>query len=111
MGDDKEYLIKLDGDRDDTETTTVEEDSGINIESGTGDLKSNYDEFSAYIPPEVRNQIDKQYERLRYECVSEFTLNLEKNRHYYTLVVTKGMDEIKGMSAEEFAQAVNNIES
>jgi len=108
MGDDKEYLIKLDGDKDDTETTA---DSGINTESGTRSLRSDYERFCAYIPPEIRDQIDEEYRRLRYECSRKFTLNLEKNRHYYTLVVTKGMDEIKGMSAEEFAQAVNNIES
>lgn len=109
MDDDNEYVVKLDTNDDNTKTATSDQDLNEDSESGTGNLKDDQRGLYVYVPPEVGDQIDMEYNRLNYKCRKEFNIDIEKNRHYYPVLVTRGINIIEDMSAKEFIDAIDDI--
>ncbi|MFC7216186.1 hypothetical protein ACFQO4_19165 [Saliphagus sp. GCM10025334] len=63
-----------------------------------------------YLPDTIDSTFDSEYDRLVYECGRELDWKPKKNKHYYPIAVKHGVDAIENMSADEFANAVDDLE-
>jgi|GEM_PF-6769468 len=59
-----------------------------------------------HLPDELMEPVDNEFDRMKYEC----DWDVKKERHYYPVVVARGIEAVQEMSGEEFTDAVESLE-
>lgn len=72
-------------------------------------VKSEMESLYIYLTEDRKNRLDKLYRRKALEWEIEYedepdVEKLEKNRHYYQLVIDHGLDTVEELSAEEMRE-------
>jgi len=62
-----------------------------------------------YLPESVKKDLDRQFTLLKAEYEYEFGEELEKNRHFYPLVVSYGLDRLEGADASGLREMLDDI--
>lgn len=63
-----------------------------------------------YLPPEIDDGFDNEFDRLVYECGRDLDWKPKKNKHYYPVAVSRGIDAVAEMGPGEFREAVVDLE-
>jgi len=59
-----------------------------------------------HLPDELMDPVDNEFDRMKYEC----DWDVKKERHYYPVVVARGIEAVQEMSGSEFTDAVESLE-
>ena len=70
------------------------------------DYKDAWGSKLIHLPDELLDPVDNEFKRLSYEC----DWDVKKERHYYPVVVARGVEAVQEMSAAEFTDAVGSLE-
>jgi len=62
-----------------------------------------------YVPDEINDSIDDEFNRLKYLGGREGEGEPEKNRHYYPVIVAIAMKQIESMEIDEFLELVHEV--
>lgn len=62
-----------------------------------------------YLPESQKKEIAYRYSQLKGEYEYEYDEDLEKNRHFYPLLIKYGLDSLESMDAEDVREALNSI--
>jgi hypothetical protein len=107
---------KQDKQTKDTKQTKGAKDSGggsndetdgdeTTADSQTIDYRDEWETRLLYLPEDVSELVEYQYKRLDLET----DWSVKKERHFYPVVVTHGVQRLAEMDAEEFTAAVENL--
>ncbi|GAB7120488.1 hypothetical protein [Natrinema sp. JCM 9743] len=77
--------------------------------SGKVNVKEEWTGRYMYLPDEIDEQFD-EFDRLVYECGQELDWKPKKNKHFYPVVVSRGIEAVAEMDAGEFVEAVDKLE-
>lgn len=61
-----------------------------------------------YLPERQNKRIDQVYNRLKADYEFEYDEELEKNRHYYPLLVKYGLEGLDGFDASDVRDALDS---
>lgn len=70
------------------------------------DYKEAWGSKLIHLPDRLLDPVDNEFKRMSYEC----DWDVKKERHYYPVVVARGMEAVQKMSATEFTDAVESLE-
>lgn len=62
-----------------------------------------------YLPESVKKDLNRQYQLLKAEYEYEFDEEFEKNRHFYPLVVSFGLERLDGSEASDLQEMLANL--
>jgi len=86
--------------KQDKQTTKVKSDKP------TKDYKEAWGSKLIHLPDELMDPVDNEFDRMKYEC----DWDVKKERHYYPVVVARGIEAVQEMSGSEFTDAVESLE-
>ncbi|ELZ96077.1 hypothetical protein C440_05787 [Haloferax mucosum ATCC BAA-1512] len=69
-------------------------------------VKSAWNGVTVYLPDPMKKRLDKQYQRLNYECDFEIL----KDRHLKPLVIEYGLDAVAEMEPDDVQKAIADLE-
>lgn len=102
---------------EDTENTETSEQSESPDPAGSTEneervqnVKEEWNGTYVYLPDEIDEPLDAEFDRLVYECGRDLGWKPKKNRHYYPLVVTDGIESIREMDAAAFHGRLEELE-
>ncbi|NHN65111.1 hypothetical protein G9463_17645 [Haloarcula sp. JP-Z28] len=72
----------------------------------TKDYKEAWGSKLIHLPDELMDPVDNEFDRMKYEC----DWDVKKERHYYPVVVARGIEAVQEMSGSEFTDAVESLE-
>jgi hypothetical protein len=72
----------------------------------TKDYKEAWGSKLIHLPGELMDPVDNEFDRMKYEC----DWDVKKERHYYPVVVARGIEAVQEMSGSEFTDAVESLE-
>ncbi|QUJ73978.1 hypothetical protein BDK61_4272 [Haloarcula quadrata] len=58
-----------------------------------------------HLPDGLMEPVDNEFDRMKYEC----DWDVKKERHYYPVVVARGVEAVQEMSGSEFTDAVESL--
>lgn len=73
-------------------------------------VKDEYTGVYMYLPEEQKNDLGPTYKIISAEYEREFNEELEKNRHFYPLVIQYGLDGLDGLDASEIKERLEEID-
>jgi hypothetical protein len=91
------------------------DDNGSEQGSGqeTGDtesgIKKSREGTYMYLTEEQKEDVDRLFKRLRAKFELEFDDSLEKNRHFYPLLVQHGLEGLDGLDASDLRDRLDDI--
>ncbi|ELZ84407.1 hypothetical protein C453_12711 [Haloferax elongans ATCC BAA-1513] len=99
---------------DDQDDTTENPENDMNAENAVTvrnpwdaeSVKSAWNGVTVYLPDAMKDRLDKQYDRLNYECDFEVL----KDRHLKPLVVEHGLDAVEEMEPDDVQEALDDLE-
>lgn len=91
------------GEQDETENPDESEETDEPRPSVKDEQKPTY----MYLPHTVRRDLDRAYSILKAEYEYEYQKSFEKNRHFYPLVVSLGLDAVDELDPEEVRDRLN----
>ncbi|NKE37313.1 hypothetical protein GWG54_16110 [Natronococcus sp. JC468] len=91
-----------------TEKTSKTDETGSSQESTS--LKDEQVGTYLYLPEEQRDEMNFRYKMISAEYEREFGESLEKNRHYYPLVIEYGLDRLEGATPEEVQELLKGLD-
>lgn len=63
-----------------------------------------------YLPEEQNKRIDHVYNTLKADYEFEYDEDLEKNRHFYPLLVREGLERLDGFDASDVRAALDDLQ-
>lgn len=69
-------------------------------------VKSAWNGVTVYLPDPMKDRLDKQYQRLNYECDFEIL----KDRHLKPLVIEHGLNAVEEMDPDDVQEALGDLE-
>jgi hypothetical protein len=72
----------------------------------TKDYKEAWGSKLIHLPDELMDPVDNEFDRMKYEC----DWDVKKERHYYPVIVARGIEAVQEMSGSEFTDAVESLE-
>jgi hypothetical protein len=72
----------------------------------TKDYKEAWGSKLIHLPDELMDPVDNEFDRMKYEC----DWDVKKERHYYPVVVARGIEAVQEMSGSEFTDVVESLE-
>lgn len=69
-------------------------------------VKKEWNGRYVYLPDGIDDRIGAEYDRLVYECGCELGWKPDKNRHFYPVLIERGIDEIEETGPEEFRELI-----
>ncbi|WP_458210670.1 hypothetical protein [Haladaptatus sp. NG-SE-30] len=63
-----------------------------------------------YLPEDQRSKLNFRYKELNLTYERSFGEELEKNRHFYPLVVQAGLEALDGLDGEELRERLSRLE-
>lgn len=63
-----------------------------------------------YLPETQNRRIDQVYNKLKAEYEFEYDEDLEKNRHYYPLLIQHGLDVLEGFDASDVREVLDDLD-
>ncbi|MDG5761921.1 hypothetical protein QA600_21605 [Natronococcus sp. A-GB1] len=116
--------VEPDSDSEDRESQESEESkpsktSKTEKTSKTGETDSSQESTSLkdeqvgtylYLPEEQRDEMNFRYKMISAEYEREFGESLEKNRHYYPLVIEYGLDCLEDATPQEVREMLEELE-
>lgn len=88
------------------ETSETDEAS----ETGGSSVKDELVGTYMYLPEGLKEDVDRYYKKISGDYEFEYGDELEKNRHYYQLVVRHGFSTIRDAEIEEVREMVQQLE-
>lgn len=86
------------------------EDSGDDEDKSSGQtMKDERKEKMFYLSPEQHSQVDHVYNKLKTDFEYEYDQTFLKNKHYYTLVVKYGLDNLDDLDATEVHERLDDL--
>lgn len=70
------------------------------------DYKEAWGSKLIHLPDDLLDPVDNEFDRMKYEC----DWDVKKERHYYPVVVARGIEAVQEMSDAEFTGAVESLE-
>lgn len=70
------------------------------------DYKEVWGSKLVHLPDNLMEPVDNEFDRMKYEC----DWDVKKERHYYPVVVARGIEAVQEMSGDEFTDAVGSLE-
>jgi hypothetical protein len=70
------------------------------------DYKEVWGSKLVHLPDELMDPVDNEFDRMKYES----DWDIKKERHYYPVVVARGIEAVQEMSGSEFTDAVESLE-
>jgi hypothetical protein len=61
-----------------------------------------------YLPEEQKNEVSYQFDRLKAEYKRETGEELEKNRHFYPLLITHGLDSLEDWDGSDVKERIGD---
>lgn len=86
--------------KQDKQTMTAKSDKS------TKDYKEVWGSKLVHLPDKLMDPVDNEFDRMKYEC----GWDVKKERHYYPVVVARGIEAVQKMSGSEFTDAVESLE-
>ena len=74
-------------------------------------VKEEWDGYYIYLPPgddEILDRVNKEYERLRFECSQE-GVSISKDRHFKTVLVLDGLERLEEMGGSELLERAEEL--
>jgi len=84
-------------------------ETGESAESSEQSLKDELVGTYMYLPEGLKENVDRYYKKLSGDYEFEYGDELEKNRHYYQLVVRHGFETIREAEIEEVREMVQKL--
>jgi hypothetical protein len=75
-------------------------------DKSTKDYKQAWGSKLIHLPDELMDPVDNEFDRMKYQC----NWDVKKERHYYPVVVARGIEAVQEMSGSEFTDAVESLE-
>jgi hypothetical protein len=75
-------------------------------DKSTKDYKQAWGSKLIHLPDELMDPVDNEFDRMKYQC----NWDVKKERHYYPVVVARGIEAVQKMSGSEFTDAVESLE-
>ncbi|EMA17735.1 hypothetical protein [Haloarcula marismortui] len=69
------------------------------------DYKEVWGSKLVHLPDNLMEPVDNEFDRMKYEC----DWDVKKERHYYPVVVARGVEAVQEMSGSEFTDAVESL--
>lgn len=96
-------------DKPDNRTKDVKQDKQTmkaKSDKSAKDYKEAWGSKLIHLPDELMDPVDNEFDRMKYEC----DWDVKKERHYYPVVVARGIEAVQEMSGSEFTDAVEALE-
>ena len=96
-------------DKPDNEAKEVKQDKQAmkaKSDKSPKDYKQVWGSKLIHLPDELMDPVDNEFDRMKYEC----DWDVKKERHYYPVVVARGIEAVQEMSGSEFTEAVESLE-
>ncbi len=107
--DDQQYTVKQDNlEKPDKQDKT---DNLNNVENQSIDPKEDWTGRMVFVPTgevgteDLLDAFDGEYDRFQYEC----DWAIQKQLHYYPVLITHGIRELEEMDGEEFTEVVDEL--
>lgn len=97
-------------DKPDSKDKSSKNDMNAQQTQRVENVKEAWNSKMVYLPDELNDPVDEEYERLRYECGRNLDWKPKKNRHYYPVVVMDGVETIREMDSDTFRTRVEELE-
>lgn len=91
-----------------SETEQTDETEGS--EDETESVKDEHVGVMMYLPESQRDEVSYQFDRLKAEYKRETGEELEKNRHFYPLIVKHGLDSLEGWEGQDAIDSLESLE-
>lgn len=91
-----------------SDQSDTSEPSGAS-EAGERSVKDEQVGRYMYLPEGQNERVDDVFRRLQFHYAEEYGRELEKNRHYFPLVVRYGLDELDGWDASDVRDALDGM--
>lgn len=72
--------------------------------------KSQWQNHSFYLPPELANMLGRGYKQLDLDLDTEYGLSIQKTRHYYPLITLLGLEKLDELEAKEVKEKLEQLE-
>jgi hypothetical protein len=72
--------------------------------------KSQWQNHSFYLPPELANSLGRGYKQLDLDLDREYELSIQKTRHYYPLITLLGLEKLNELDAKEVKEKLEALE-
>ena len=72
--------------------------------------KSQWQNHSFYLPPELANSLGRGYKQLDLDLDREYELSIQKTRHYYPLITLLGLEKLNALDAKEVKEKLETLE-
>jgi hypothetical protein len=94
--------------QDNSDKTVKQNNQGIATKSDKSikDYKEVWGSKLVHLPDELMDPVDNEFDRMKYES----DWDIKKERHYYPVVVARGIEAVQEMSGSEFTDAVESLE-
>lgn len=86
-----------------------ERDDRSETSQNVQNVKKEWDGWYLYLPDELGELLDAEFDRLVYECGLELDWKPKKNRHYYPVVIDVGIRAVAEMDAKEFYEYAEKL--
>ena len=98
------------GEPDEPDEPAQTDETGDGDETDEQSVKDEQVGTYLYLPEGQRDELRYQYKLLSAEYEREFGDELEKNRHFYPLVVEYGLDRLDGADAQDVQELLDGLE-
>jgi len=93
-------------DKSDKDVKQDKQSMNAKQDKSTKDYKDVWGSKLIHLPDELMDPVDNEFDRMKYEC----DWDVKKERHYYPVVVARGIEAVQEMSGSEFTAAVESLE-
>jgi len=63
-----------------------------------------------YLPESMQREMNRQFGMLETEYEYEFSEDVEKNRHYFPLLIKAGLDSLDGLDIEDVKDKIDDFD-
>ena len=85
------------------------DETGETDEGAKPSVKDEQEGTYFYLPGEQKRELSYQFKRLSAEFEREFGDDLEKNRHFYPLVIQYGLDRLDGSDVHDVRELLDGL--
>ena len=79
-------------------------------ESNETSVKDEYEGTYMYLPEEQKSEINLAFKRANLEYEEETGEELEKNRHFYPLLIKEGLDGLDGLDGKAIKDCLDELD-
>lgn len=73
-------------------------------------VKKEWNGRYVYLPDGIDDRIEDEYARLAYECGRDIDWKPDLNRHFYPVLLSRGIDAVEEMGPEGFREQLDELD-